>query len=168
MHCICGANSAFSWSILAPMRSLSWAWVVAEVISATNVKHVVTTQLGDMLGWPRSTIINFTVKFLKRMVRPLHIPGAVSFRSALRQGATLRERAASRQDTWSLTPKNLGPDSIAFLQYTGGTTGKPKAAVLTQRNLTANVQLIDAYLRPGLEEGRETVVTTLPLFIFSH
>ena len=78
------------------------AWVVAEVISATNVKHVVTTQLGDMLGWPRSTIINFTVKFWKRMVPPWHIPGAVSFRSALRQGATLRERAASRQDTWSL------------------------------------------------------------------
>jgi long-chain acyl-CoA synthetase len=140
------------------------AWVVAEVVGATNVTHVVTTQLGDMLGSPRGTIVNFAVKFLKRMVRPWRIPGAVPFGSALHQGATSREQAALRHNTWSLVPKDLGADSIAFLQYTGGTTGEPRAAILTHRNITANVQQIDAYLRPGLNEGKETVVTALPLY----
>jgi len=140
------------------------AWVVAEVMGATDLRHVVTTQLGDMLGSPRGTIVNFAVKFLKRMVRPWRIPGAVSFRSALHQGATAREQVALREDTWSLVPKDLGPDSIAFLQYTGGTTGEPRAAILTHRNIAANVQQIDTYLRPGLNEGKETVVTALPLY----
>ena len=140
------------------------AWVVAEVVGATNLRHVVTTQLGDMLGSPRGTIVNFAVKFLKRMVRPWRIPGAVSFRSALYQGATSRQQAALRQDTWCLVPKDLGPESIAFLQYTGGTTGEPRAAILTHRNIIANVQQIDTYLRPGLNEGKETVVTALPLY----
>lgn len=136
------------------------AWVVAEVVGTASVRHVITTQLGDMLNWPHDIIVNFVVKVLKRMVRPWRLPGAVSFRSALRQGATLRER----QETRSLIPEDLGPESIAFLQYTGGTTGQPKAAMLTHRNITANLQQIDAYLRPGLQEGRETVVTALPLY----
>jgi long-chain acyl-CoA synthetase len=97
------------------------------------------------------------------MVRPWRIPGAVSFRSAIDRGATLRE-AVSQHRTTSLTRKDLGPDSIAFLQYTGGTTGEPRAAMLTHRNIIANVQQVDAYLRPGLEEGHETVVTALPLY----
>jgi long-chain acyl-CoA synthetase len=140
------------------------AWVVAEIIGATNVRHVVTTQLGDMLNFPRDITVNFAVKFLKRMVRPWRIPGAVPFRSALRLGTTLRERATLRQETQSLIPKDLGPDSIAFLQYTSGTTGAPRAAMLTHRNIIANLQQIDAYVRLGLEEGRETVVTALPLY----
>ncbi len=118
------------------------AAVVAEVIGATKVKHVITTPLGEMLGVPGAIVDK---------------PGAVSFRSALRQGAGQ-----------PFTPPELGPDSLAFLQYTGGTTGQPKAAMLSHGNIVVNLEQYGAWLRPSVEDGNETIITALPLYhIFS-
>lgn len=131
----------------------NFASVLAQIVDKTKVQHVIVTQLGDMLGGPKGTAVNFVVKFVKRMVPAWNIPGAVSFRSALRMGA---DRA------WK--PVNIGPDDIAFLQYTGGTTGVPKGATLSHRNMVANLQQAHAWLKPFLKEGRETIITALPLY----
>jgi long-chain acyl-CoA synthetase len=131
----------------------NFAWVVEQVIAATAVKHVVVTGLGDMLGFPKGLAVNFVVKFVKKMVPAWRLPGAVPFRVALRLGA----RAP-------FEPVDVGPDDLAFLQYTGGTTGLPKGAMLSHANIVANLQQAHAWLRPVLEEGRETIVTALPLY----
>jgi long-chain acyl-CoA synthetase len=126
---------------------------VDEVIAATMVKHVVVTGLGDMLGFPKGLVVNSVVRYVKRLAPPWRLPGAVPFKVALRLGASARfERV------------DVGPDDLAFLQYTGGTTGAPKGAMLTHGNIIANGQQAHAWLRPVLEEGRETIVTALPLY----
>jgi len=129
------------------------ATVLQDVIGRTEVKHVVTTQIGDMLDFPKSLFVNFAVKFVKRLVPAWRIERAVSFRSALRSGGAAAWR-----------PADIGHDAIAFLQYTGGTTGVPKGAMLTHGNLLANLQQCHAWLKPALEEGRETIITALPLY----
>ncbi len=127
--------------------------VLAEVISKTNVKHVITTQLGDLLDFPKRQVVNFVVKHVKHMVPAWQLAGSVSFREVL---------AAGRELAW--TPPEIGPDDIAFLQYTGGTTGVPKGAMLTHRNLVANLQQAHAWLKNVLQEGREIIITPLPLY----
>jgi long-chain acyl-CoA synthetase len=131
----------------------NFASTLAQVVNRTDVKHVIVTQLGDLLGFPKRTAINFVVRFIKRMVPAWHIRGAVSFRSALRQGAGGK---------WK--PADVRPDDIAFLQYTGGTTGVPKGAMLSHANMVANLQQAHAWLKSFLEEGRETIITPLPLY----
>ena len=131
----------------------NFASVLAQVIGKTAIRHVVTTQLGDLLGFPKSTIVNFVVKRVKKMVPAWHIAGAVPFKTALKRGAAQ-----------ALRPVAVTPDDIAFLQYTGGTTGVPKGAMLTHRNIIANLQQSHAWLASTLEEGRETIVTALPLY----
>jgi long-chain acyl-CoA synthetase len=131
----------------------NFAHVLAEVIGSTEVKHVITTQLGDLLDFPKREVVNFVAKFVKKMVPSWNIPGAVPFRSVLARGATAR---------WTAT--DVGPDDIAFLQYTGGTTGVPKGVMLTHRNLVANLQQAHAWLKNVLEEGGETIITALPLY----
>jgi long-chain acyl-CoA synthetase len=131
----------------------NFAHVLAQVIDKTQVKHVITTQLGDLLHLPKRLVVNFVVKVVKKMVPAWNIPGAVPLRSALAQGAKLK---------W--TAGDVGPDDIAFLQYTGGTTGVPKGAMLTHRNVVANLQQGHAWLKPVLREGREIVITALPLY----
>ena len=131
----------------------NFASTLAQVIANTSVKHVVVTRLGDLFAFPQRTLVNFVVRYIKRMVPAWHIPGVVSFRSALRQGAA-RE----------LQPVDVGPDDIAFLQYTGGTTGVPKGAMLSHANMVANLQQAHAWLKSFLEEGRETIITPLPLY----
>jgi len=131
----------------------NFAHVLAEVIGRTPVKHVIVTRLGDLLPAPKRYVVNFAVKFIKRMVPAWHIPGVVGFRAALARGAQCR-----------FTPVDVGPGDIAFLQYTGGTTGVPKGAMLTHRNMIANLQQCHAWLRNVLEEGRETIITPLPLY----
>jgi long-chain acyl-CoA synthetase len=129
------------------------AAVLAEVLDRTAVAHVVTTRIGDMLDFPKNAIVNFAVKYVRKLVPKWHIPAAVSFRSALRRGSACDWR-----------PADCSHDDIAFLQYTGGTTGIPKGAILTHGNLLANLQECHAWLKPFLEEGRETVITALPLY----
>ncbi len=129
------------------------AAVLAEVIAHSEVAHVVTTRIGDLLGFPNSIVVNFAVKYIKKLVPEWRIPNAVSFQSALRQGS---------EADWR--PATCDQDDIAFLQYTGGTTGVPKGAMLTHGNLLANLQECHAWLKPVLEEGRETVITALPLY----
>ncbi len=131
----------------------NFAWVLAEVIEATQVKHVIVTRLGDMLGFPKGNLVNFVVKFIKRMVPSWRIPGAVSFRSVLARGESL-----------DLKPVSIGREDLAFLQYTGGTTGVPKGAMLTHGNMLANVCQCHAWNKPFVSEGAETVITALPLY----
>ena len=131
----------------------NFAWVVEKAIASSNVKHVLVTRLGDMLKFPMGLMVNSIAKYVKRLVPKWHLPGAVSMTAALRIGEGL---------PFERVP--IGADDLAFLQYTGGTTGVPKGAMLSHGNIIANLQQAHAWLRPVLEEGRETVVTALPLY----
>jgi long-chain acyl-CoA synthetase len=123
------------------------------VIGHTQVKTVVTTQIGDMLGFPKSAITNFVVKKVKKMVPDWDIPGTVAFPDTLAagRGKPLEEPPLTHED-------------IAFLQYTGGTTGVSKGAMLTHGNIVANLLQTSAWWGPGLEEGKEVIITALPLY----
>jgi long-chain acyl-CoA synthetase len=128
-----------------------------EVIDETPIQHVVTTQLGDLLRFPKSLIVNLVVKYVKKMVPAFSLPGSVTFKDALSKGA-----ARPRQ------PVSCGHDDLAFLQYTGGTTGVAKGAMLTHRNMIANMQQASAWIKDVIEDGKEVIITALPLYhIFS-
>jgi len=124
-----------------------------------SIKHVLVTQLGDMLGLGRGAVVNFVVKRIKKMVLPWRLPGAVPLSAALRG-------AADRADKTSHCGQavKLFPGDIAFLQYTGGTTGISKGAMLTHRNLVANVLQTTAWIRPYLGNEPQVVITALPLY----
>jgi len=131
--------------------------VVQEVIDESPVQHVITTQLGDMLKFPKSLIVNLVVKYVKKMVPEFSLPGSISFKAALKIGAQK-----------PYVPVKSSHQDIAFLQYTGGTTGVAKGAMLTHRNMVANMQQASAWIKDSLEENKETVITALPLYhIFS-
>ena len=135
----------------------NFAHVLEKALPHTQVKHVVVTQVGDLFRPHRRWIVNFAIKRVKKMVRQWNIKGALKFRTALQRGSALEfeEGAPSHDD-------------IAFLQYTGGTTGVSKGAILTHRNLIANLLQAKAWIQSGLEEGRECMVTALPLYhVFS-
>ncbi len=126
---------------------------LAEVIGDTPVKHVVTTGLGDLLGGLKGMLVNFVVKHVKKMVPAYHIPGAIRFREALARGAGK-----------PLPKVEISSQDIAFLQYTGGTTGVAKGAMLTHRNLVANMLQARAWIADNAEDGKETIITALPLY----
>ncbi|WP_447730233.1 long-chain fatty acid--CoA ligase [Pseudoxanthomonas suwonensis] len=127
---------------------------VQEVLAETPLKQVITTGLGDMLGFPKGAIVNFVLKYVKKMVPEYDIPGAVRFKDAL---------AAGKRHT--LPQVDIDPSDIAFLQYTGGTTGVAKGAMLTHRNLVANMRQASAWLSPNdLRPGEEVIITALPLY----
>lgn len=136
----------------------NFAHTLQEVVgNAPALKHVIVTGLGDMLGFPKSMLVNFVVRYVKKMVPEWNLPGAVAFRDALARGA---EQA--------LAPVVIGHDDLAFLQYTGGTTGVAKGAMLTHGNIVANLQQAHAWINPYVKEGEETIITALPLYhIFS-
>lgn len=128
-----------------------------EVVSQTSLRHTIVTEVGDLLSFPKNKIVNFWLKYVERQVPSWHVEHAQSFNTALKAGANL-----------NFQPCYLVGEDIAFLQYTGGTTGTPKAAILTHRNMIANVLQASAWITPTLREGEEIVVTPLPLYhIFS-
>lgn len=131
----------------------NFAHVLAQVIGDTAVRHVVTTAVADLAPLPRRTAVNFLVRRIRRMVPPFHIPQAVRWRRALARGAAVR-----------FMPPAVRPDDIAFLQYTGGTTGTPKGAVLTHANMVANLAQMRAMWGGLIEPGREVMITPLPLY----
>ena len=128
-----------------------------QVIADSPIEHVITTQLGDMLNFPKSVIVNLVVKYIKKMVPKFSLPQRVAFKQALRLGSAQRHQPAS-----------LTHDDIAFLQYTGGTTGVAKGAMLTHGNMTANMQQASAWIKDLVSEKGEVIITALPLYhIFS-
>ncbi len=131
----------------------NFAHVLQEVIGKTKVRKVVTTQLGDMLGFPKRLLVNYVVKHKKKLVRAWDIPGTTPFRAALDEGAR-----------HALVEPPIAQGDIAFLQYTGGTTGVSKGAMLTHGNIVANLQQTSAWIGKALNEGKELVITALPLY----
>jgi len=131
----------------------NFARTLAQALPKTGVRHVVTTQVGDLFPPLRRALVNFAVRRVKRMVPKWDIPGATGFRGALAQGARHAFGVA-----------NVDSGDIAFLQYTGGTTGRAKGAILTHANMVANVEQVAAWAGATLAEGAETVITALPLY----
>ncbi|OAT32053.1 long-chain-fatty-acid--CoA ligase [Buttiauxella brennerae ATCC 51605] len=131
----------------------NFAHTLEKVVEKTQVKHVILTRMGDQLSAAKGTLVNFVVKYIKRLVPKYHLPDAISFRSALQHGYRLQY----------IKPEILNAD-LAFLQYTGGTTGVAKGAMLTHRNMLANLEQVRAAYSPLLYERKELVVTALPLY----
>jgi len=135
----------------------NFAKTLEEVVKETTLKHVIVTELGDGLHGFKSSVVNFLVKRVKKMVPAYHLANAISYKSVMKAGAKL-----------TLEPVTLTQNDIAFLQYTGGTTGVAKGAVLTHRNMVANLMQSGAWLGNIIEEGKEIIITALPLYhIFS-
>ncbi|MEE7545883.1 long-chain fatty acid--CoA ligase [Xanthomonas sp. Kuri4-1] len=128
---------------------------VQKVVADTPIRQVITTGLGDLLGFPKAPLVNFVVKYVKKLVPEYRIAGAIRFREALALGAR-----------HTLPAMDIESDDIAFLQYTGGTTGVAKGAMLTHRNLVANMQQAHKWIAATGEliEGSEVVITALPLY----
>jgi long-chain acyl-CoA synthetase len=126
---------------------------VQQVIADTQIKQVITTGLGDMLGL-KGVVVNFVLKYIKKMVPNYSLRGAIRFKQALKLGSG-----------HTLPKVELDHDDVAFLQYTGGTTGVAKGAMLTNRNLVANMQQASAWISAsGIEMGKEWIITALPLY----
>ncbi len=135
----------------------NFAQVLQQALPQTDVKHVVIASTGDLLGMVKGAVVNLVVRRLKKMVPPYQIPGATTFKAALAEGRKLTFKWAE-----------LGPDDLAFLQYTGGTTGVAKGAMLLHRNLVANMLQVEAWNKPLMQVpppiDRMTIVTALPLY----
>jgi len=135
----------------------NFATTLEKVIANTRVKHVILANMGDLLGFPKGAIVNLVVRKVKKMVPAYSLPQAVQFKSALAAGKGK-----------PLSTRKLGPDDVAFLQYTGGTTGVSKGATLLHRNIVANVLQNDAWLQPALSKEPKVdqllIVTALPLY----
>jgi long-chain acyl-CoA synthetase len=131
----------------------NFAHTVAAALPSTNVQTVIVTKLGDHCAPLKRAVVNFVVKRVKKLVRPWRIPRAVRYRDALARGATL-----------ALGPQRVKGNDLAFLQYTGGTTGRAKGAMLTQRNMVANTLQAAAWAAPYLTPDAGVVVTPLPLY----
>jgi long-chain acyl-CoA synthetase len=133
----------------------NFAHVVEKVLPRTPVKHVLVTAVGDLLGFPKSLIVNYAVRQLRKQVPAWTIPQAVSFKAALAEGKKL-----------PLAAVDVGPDDLAFLQYTGGTTGVAKGAMLSHGNVATNVLQAEAWLGTRLKEFSDggVVITAIPLY----
>jgi long-chain acyl-CoA synthetase len=132
----------------------NFAHVLQQVLPRTALKKVLITAVGDLLGLSRGFMVNFVLRHVRKQIPEWKMPGATTFKSALGGGLGRK-----------LDPVPVGPEDIAFLQYTGGTTGVAKAAVLTHRNMVANVLQCSAWVNPSLNSGEgRIVITALPLY----
>jgi len=131
----------------------NFAHVVEKVLPRTKVKHVFVTGVGDLLGFPKGGIVNYVIRNVHKQVRPWHIEGVVPFKAALKAGSQL-----------TLDPVEISPGDLAYLQYTGGTTGVAKGAMLTHANICANVQQAEAWVEPQFRHKTATLVTPIPLY----
>jgi len=131
----------------------NFAHVVEEVVAQTAVRQVIVTGVGDMLGFPKGPLVNFVLRHVKKQVPAYSLPGHVRFNATLAAGARHQ-----------LPAIGLRGDDIAFLQYTGGTTGVAKGAMLTHRNLVANMQQASVWIGTNAEMGKEVIITALPLY----
>ncbi|MDW7691281.1 AMP-binding protein [Flammeovirgaceae bacterium SG7u.111] len=124
-----------------------------KVLPQTDIEHVIVTEIGDMLGGIKKPLVNFVVKYIKKMVPSYSLPKAIKFNTALAKGASMTYKRPT-----------ITGDDLMFLQYTGGTTGVSKGAMLTHRNILANMLQILEWMKPKLIERKEVVVTPLPLY----
>ena len=131
----------------------NFAQTLQQVIGSTPVRHVITTQIGDLLPTPKRWLVNFVIKRVKKMVPAWHIDGAITLNAALERG-----RSAP------FAPVDVKSDDIAFLQYTGGTTGVAKGAMLTHRNILANLEQTGVWISVSFKEGAEIVIAPLPMY----
>ncbi|VAW60788.1 Long-chain-fatty-acid--CoA ligase [hydrothermal vent metagenome] len=135
----------------------NFAHTLQSVIEQTPIKQVILSRMGDMLSFPESAVMNLVVKHVKKMVPPFQLPSSFSFKHCLNKG-----------DRNKYLKPALNRDDFAFLQYTGGTTGVAKGAILTHGNMVANVQQASEWIGPFIEKGKEHIITALPLYhIFS-
>ena len=131
----------------------NFAHTLADVIADTAVEHVVVTGVGDQLGWPKSAIVNLVMRRVRKQVPPYSLANATRFNDALERGRFL-----------PLAPVTLTHDDTAFLQYTGGTTGVAKGAMLTHRNMVANVLQSASWIGTQARPGEDVIITALPLY----
>ncbi|HSY05064.1 MAG TPA: AMP-binding protein [Steroidobacteraceae bacterium] len=131
----------------------NFAHVLQKVLARTSVKRVLVTAAGDLLRFPKSYIVNFVVRHVRKQVPAWHIAGALPFTAALREGRKL-----------PLTPVELGADDLAFLQYTGGTTGVAKGAMLSHGNVSTNVLQAEAWLGKSFRDLAGVLITAIPLY----
>ena len=124
-----------------------------KIIKDTEIKTVIVTSIGELLGFPKGLIVNFVVRYIKKMVPKYNIPNTVNFKEALSQGKK-----------FTLEPHKGNPDDVILLQYTGGTTGVAKGAMLTNRNMVANMEQVRAMIYPFLKEGEEIALSPLPMY----
>ncbi|MBW8313244.1 MAG: long-chain fatty acid--CoA ligase [Rhizobium sp.] len=131
----------------------NFAHVVADVVADTSIKQVIVTGVGDMLGFPKGPLINFVLRHVRKEVPDYDLPGYVRFNETLALGARHQ-----------LPAIDIRGSDIAFLQYTGGTTGVAKGAMLTHRNLVANMQQSSVWIGTNATMGKEVIITALPLY----
>ena len=135
----------------------NFACHLQEVLARTDVKTVVITEIGDLFPTPKRLLVNAVIRYVKRMVPRYHIPGAISLRKSLAKGKGLAFKRVARKG-----------EDLAFIQYTGGTTGISKGAMLTHRNIIANTEQVGAWMKPKLKEGEDVCLAPLPLYhVFS-
>lgn len=131
----------------------NFAHNLQQILPDTQIKTIIVTSIGELLGFPKGMLVNFAVRKIKRMVPKFNLPNTVSFKEALNQGKK-----------FTIKPFQSGPDDVILLQYTGGTTGVAKGAMLTNQNLVANMMQIRALGTMAFKEGEEIALSPLPLY----
>ena len=135
----------------------NFASTLQQAIGNTGVKHVIVASMGDLLGFPKGLIVNFVVRTMRKMVPAFSLPGHTTFNDAVSAGRSM-----------SFARPAIGPEDVAVLQYTGGTTGVAKGATLLHHTIVANLLASEAWMQPGLKRkpltGQITIVCALPLY----
>lgn len=129
------------------------AHTLEQIVAKTGIAQVITTQAGDLLGFPKAMVVNYVVKYKKKAVPAWNLPGSITLKAALAAGRSAPFKAPPMVNT-----------DLAFLQYTGGTTGVSKGAMLTHRNLVANMEQVGSWTGGRLVDGKEVVIQPLPLY----